>query len=384
MPAACRWLPQAASGSLEPLWDLETEALPRIIVHFDMDAFYAAIEERDTPAFRGLPLAVGADPAQGQWRGVVSTANYKAREYGIYSATPISTAWRLSEDARRRGLPPVTFVSVDMPKYARVSEAVMAIARRAIPVLEQASIDEAYGDLSSAGSFEAAAELCRSIKGAIFAEERLTASVGIGPNKMIAKIASGVQKPDGFTMVTEAEAEAFLEPMSVRAIPGIGPKTESMLAAQHIRLVAELKRLSRTDMEARFGKRGLEWYAKIRAQDDAPVEEHGEPKSISEQETFAEDTLDSQILVERLSRLSDGVFTRLAQEGFDACRTVAIIVRFADFTTVTRAHTFADPVRDGPAVRRELLKLLLPFLDRRENPRRQRIRLLGVRLEKLQ
>lgn len=357
--------------------------MSRIIAHFDMDAFYAAIEERDTPAFRGLPLVVGADPAQGQGRGVASTANYKAREYGIYSATPISTAWRLSEAARRRGQPPVTFVSVDMCKYARVSEAVMAIARRAISVLEQASIDEAYGDLSGTGSFEAAAELCRSIKGAILAEERLTASVGIGPNKMIAKIASGVQKPDGFTVVTEAEAEAFLTPLSVRAIPGIGPKTEAMLAAQGIRLVADLKQLSPADMEARFGKRGLEWYAKIRAQDDSPVVEHWEPKSISEQETFDEDTLDSLVLVEQLSQLGDGVFARLTQEGFDACRTVAITVRFADFTTVTRAHTFADPVRDVSVIRRELIKMLLPFLDHRENPRRQRIRLLGVRVEKL-
>ena len=167
------------------------ELMPRIIAHFDMDAFYAAIEERDTPAFRGLPLVVGADPVGGQGRGVVSTANYKAREYGIFSATPISTAWRFSEAARRRGLPPVTFVSVDMGKYARVSAAVMAILRRVLPVLEQASIDEAYGDVSGAGSFEAAAELCRSIKHAILTEERLTASVGIGPNKMIAKIASG-------------------------------------------------------------------------------------------------------------------------------------------------------------------------------------------------
>jgi DNA polymerase IV (DinB-like DNA polymerase) len=358
--------------------------MSRIIAHIDMDAFYAAIEERDTPAFRGLPLVVGADPAQGQGRGVASTANYKAREYGIHSATPISTAWRLSEEARRRGLPPVTFVSVDMRKYARVSKSVMAIAHRAIPVLEQASIDEAYGDVSSTGSFEAAAVLCRSIKAAILSEERLTASVGIGPNKLIAKIASGMHKPDGFTIVTEAEAETFLAPLSVRAIPGIGPKTEAMLAAQHIRVVEELKQLSLVEMDARFGKRGLEWYARIRAQDDSPVEEHWEPKSISEQETFDEDTLDSRVIVERLSQLGDGVFARLAQEGFEACRTVALTVRFADFTTVTRAHTFPDPVRDGSVVRRELFKLLLPFLDRRENPRRQRIRLLGVRVEKLQ
>lgn len=357
--------------------------MPRIIVHFDMDAFYAAIEERDTPAFRGVPLVVGADPAQGQGRGVVSTANYQARTYGIHSATPISTAWRLSEKARRRGQPPVTFVSVDTRKYVAVSERVMTIARRAIPVLEQASIDEAYGDLSSAGSFEAAAGLCRSIKAAILAEERLTASVGIGPNKLIAKIASGFHKPDGFTVVAEAEAEAFLAPLSVRAIPGIGPKTEAMLAVEGIRLVEDLKPLSILEMGARFGKRGLEWYDKIRAQDDAPVMAHWEPKSISEQETFDEDTLDSQLLVERLSQLGAGVLASLVEEGFESCRTVALTVRFADFTTVTRAHTFTAPVRDLPVLHRELLKLLLPFLDRRENPKRQRIRLLGVRVEKL-
>ena len=357
--------------------------MPRIIGHFDMDAFYAAIEERDTPAFRGLPLVVGADPAQGHGRGVVSTANYKAREYGIYSATPISKAWRFYEEARRRGQSPVTFVSVDMRKYAAVSEAVMAIARRAIPVLEQASIDEAYGDLSSAGSFEEAAELCRSIKAAILSEERLTASVGIGPNKLIAKIASGMHKPDGFTVVSEAEAEAFLAPLSVRAIPGIGPKTEAMLAKQHMYLVGELKQLSLGDMETRFGKRGVEWYGKIRGQDDAPVETHWEPKSISEQETFEQDTLDAQVLIDHLRQLTEGVMVRLADEGFETFRTLALTVRFADFTTVTRARTLGGPERDALVLRRELMKLFLPFLDRRENPRRQRIRLLGVRVEKL-
>jgi nucleotidyltransferase/DNA polymerase involved in DNA repair len=149
-------------------------------------------------------------------------------------------------------------------------------------------------------------------------------------------------------------------------------------------LVEDLKKLSILEMGARFGKRGVDWYAKIRAQDDSPVVEHWEPKSISEQETFDEDTLDSQVLVERLSQLGDGVFASLTEEGFEACRTVAITVRFSDFTTVTRAHTFADPVRDVSVIRRELIKMLLPFLDRRENPRRQRIRLLGVRVEKLQ
>src|SRR5712692_5871773 len=134
----------------------------RIVAHIDMDAFYAAVEERDTPRFRGLPIAVGADPDGGKGRGVVSTANYKAREYGIHSALPISQAWRLSEDARRRGKPPVLFLSVDMKKYAAVSERVVAIIRGFAPVVEEAGIDEAHADLSFTGSYEKAEEVCRA------------------------------------------------------------------------------------------------------------------------------------------------------------------------------------------------------------------------------
>src|SRR5438094_6142232 len=230
----------------------------RIVAHIDMDAFYAAVEERDTPRFRGLPSAVGADPEGGKGRGVVSTANYKAREYGIHSAMPISTAWWLSEAARRQGKPPVVFLSVDMKKYAEVSQRVMAIIRGLAPVVEDAGIDEAYADLSFAGSYEKAEAVCRDIKQAIRDRERLTASVGIGPNKLIAKIASNEKKPDGLTVVHEREAEAFLEPLPVRKIPGIGPKTEAELAKQGVRLVRDLKRFSREELQERFGKRGAE------------------------------------------------------------------------------------------------------------------------------
>ncbi|MGZ8386324.1 MAG: Y-family DNA polymerase, partial [Nitrospira sp.] len=213
----------------------------RIIAHLDMDAFFAAIEERDTPAFQGVPLVVGADPLGGNGRGVASTSNYLARAYGIHSATPISTAWRLSEAARRAGKPPVTFVSVDMQKYVQVSEEVMRIVRRFIPKVEQASIDESYGDVSFTESYEAAEALCQRLKNAIHAEERLTASVGIGPNKLIAKIAAGWRKPDGLTVVHAEEVEAFLAPLSIRVIPGIGPKTEGILNAQHIKIVRDLR-----------------------------------------------------------------------------------------------------------------------------------------------
>ncbi len=357
--------------------------MARIVAHLDMDAFFAAIEERDTPALRGLPLVVGADPRGGRGRGVVSTSNYLAREYGIHSATPISTAWRLSEAARRKGKPPVTFVSVDMKKYAAESDRVMAIVRRFVPLVEQASIDEAYGDLSFTGSYEAAEDVCRRMKEAICIEEQLTASVGIGPNKLIAKIASGMHKPDGLTVVREEEAEAFLAPLSVRAIPGIGPKTEAELARHGIRLVKDLKRFTPEQMQASFGKRGLDLYQKVRGRDDSPVEAFYEPKSVGEQETFERDTLDAQFLVGRMTSMCQNVIERLRREGFREFRTMVLTVRFADFDTKSRSHTLSKPATEGAILEREALKLLMPFLDRRENPRRKLIRLLGVRVDKI-
>ncbi|MFY4729271.1 DNA polymerase IV [Nitrospira sp. BLG_2] len=357
--------------------------MPRIILHLDMDAFFAAIEERDTPAFRGAPLVVGADPMGGKGRGVAATSNYLARAYGIHSATPISTAWRLSEAARRAGKPPVTFVSVDMKKYARVSGKVMRIVRCFIPRVEQASIDEAYGEVSWTGSYEEAERLCRRLKVEIHSEEQLTASIGIGPNKLIAKIASGWRKPNGLTVVRKEEAEAFLAPLPIRLIPGIGPKTEDILKAKGIKIVADLRAVALHQLEALLGKRGADFHEKVRARDDSPVEEYSEPKSIGEQETFEVDTLDSHTLLNQLDELVRGVIDRLHHEGFHSFRTVVLTVRFADFVTKSRAHTLAMATDDHATLRREALKLMLPFLDQRENPNRKLIRLLGLRVEKL-
>nr|WP_143838375.1 DNA polymerase IV [Nitrospira cf. moscoviensis SBR1015] len=355
----------------------------RIIAHLDMDAFFAAIEERDTPALRGIPLVVGADPLGGKGRGVVSTSNYLARAYGIHSATPISMAWRLSEAARRAGRPAVTFVSVDMPKYARVSEEIMGIVKRFIPVVEQASIDETYGDLSFTECYRTAAALAREVKAAIHAESRLTASAGIGPNKLIAKIASGMSKPDGLTVVCEEESESFLAPLPLRAIPGIGPKTEVLLSQHGCTCVQDMKSLTISQLDALLGKRGVDLHEKIRGRDSTPLEEYAAIKSISEQHTFDADTLDSRRLLSELELLGKGVMDRLQQEGFQSFRTVVLTVRFADFKTISRAHTLAEPAGEMATLRREILRLLMPFLDRRENPRHQLIRLLGVRVEKL-
>ncbi len=355
----------------------------RIIAHIDMDAFFAAVEERDTPRFRGLPIAVGADPEGGRGRGVVAAANYKARAYGIHSALPISQAWRLSETARRAGKPPVVFLSVDMKKYAAVSERVMALIRSHAPVVEAAGIDEAYADLSFAGSYEKAEDVCRAIKQAIREKERLTASIGLGPNKLIAKIASGENKPDGLTVVREEETEAFLEPLPVRKMRGIGPKTEAELTKQGIALVRDLKRFSRQALQEMFGKRGLDFYDEVRGRDDAPLQEHYEPKSIGEEETFDRDTRDAMLIGERLKALCREVMRRFTRDGFETFRTVVVKVRFADFETHTRAHTLKNAAGSSAVLEREAWKLLLPFLDSRENPRRQPIRLVGIRVEKL-
>ena len=365
----------------------------RIIAHLDMDAFFAAVHERDNPRLRGRPIVVGADPKGGKGRGVVSTANYKAREYGIHSAMPISTAWRLAEEARKKGKPEVVFVAPDFRRYSEASRRVFAIVEKA---LEQAcptkfsqgkvgrvSIDEAYLDLSFAGSYERAIEISKKVKEEIKAKEQLTASIGIGPNKLIAKIASDMQKPDGLTIVEEGDAEKFLEPLSIRKIPGIGPKTEEMFKRKGVQYVRDLKRFSRDELHEMLGKWGLALYEKARGEDDSAVAEEREVKSISEQETFPEDTSDPNFVGGRLKALAQDIFRRFKKSEFKTFQRVVITVRFADFETKTSSRTLERPVTDLNILTFEAWRLLLPFFDKRENPRRKRIRLIGVRIEKL-
>lgn len=356
----------------------------RIVGHLDMDAFFAAIEERDNPSLRGLPLVVGADPRGGKGRGVVSTANYQAREYGIHSALPISTAWRLSEAAKNQGKPPTTFLPVRMERYAEVSAHVMDTLRRFIFLVEQASIDEAYFDLSSCESYAVAEDIACKIKRAIREDQQLTASVGIGPNKFVAKIASGMHKPDGLITVREEDVPTFLAPLPVRVIPGVGPKTEAELAKLDVKMIKDMRRFSLDELRAMFGKRGVDLYEKVHGRDDSPLEETQEVKSIGEQETFERNTGDSPFLVERLRALCRDVMRRVTAEGFTHYGRVVLTVRFADFETKSRSHTFASPTYDPKILEEEAMKLFVPFLDERDNPHGKLIRLLGVRVEKLE
>ena len=355
-----------------------------------MDAFFAAIEERDNPQFKGLPIVVGADPKGGRGRGIVSTANYKAREYGIRSALPISKAWLFSEEAARKGKPRAAFLPVDFDKYSRVSEEIMAIIHGYSSVVEEASIDEAYLDLSLAGSYERAKKVCEKIKKEIKEKERITASIGIGPNKLIAKIASDSQKPDGLTIIGSDDettcrelVERFLEPLSIRKIPGIGPKTEARFHALEIKTVKDLKKFSRKQLEEMLGKWGIELYEKVRGRDESPLQEVWIPKSIGEQETFEKDTLNADFIFSRLKVICQNVFRRFSESGFQSFRTITVTVRFADFQTFTRSQTLSVPTNTAQILQFESMKLLTPFLDKRENPKNKPIRLIGIRVEKL-
>ena len=355
----------------------------RIIAHVDMDAYYASVEARYNPALRDKPVVVGADPKEGHGRGVVEAASYAARRYGIRSAMPISRAWKLAEAARRQGEPEVVFVHGNRKLYVEVSERVMAILVSAGDAFEEASIDEAYVDFSSLGDFEAAVDRARTLKREIAEREGLTCSVGLGPNKLVAKIASDFKKPDGMTVVAPEDVQAFLDPMGIRVIPGIGPKTEAELHERGIRTVRDLRALERAQLADWFGRWGEDLHAKARGLSDSPVSNEWEPKSVGEQETFEVNTLGAPFILERVRTLAGEVFTRLRRQGFRACRTVTITVRFAHFRTLTRSHTSREEMTSEEALHTGAVRLFVPFLDQRENPRGTKIRLIGVRAEKL-
>lgn len=360
-------------------------------MHVDMDAFFAACEERYNPQFRGRPVVVGADPKEGRGRGVVSTANYAARKYGIKSAMPISQAWRLAEAARKSGEPETIFLRGNHQLYFEVSKRTMAILASNVDAFEEASIDEAYLELGIKNqksgikddSWGEAEGFAKKIKNEIWKREGLTCSVGIGPNKLIAKIASDFNKPDGIKMVRSDEVEVFLEPLPIRVVPGVGPKTGIFLQGHGIKTVGQLRDVGSEKLVGWFGKWGRDLYQKARGLDDSPVSNEWEPKSVGEQETFEHDTLQPAFILERIGQLSKNVLSRLHKEKFSSFRSVVVTVRFSDFVTFSRSHTAPKPLATLEELNGQVLRLILPFLDRRQNPRQKKIRLIGLRVEKL-
>jgi DNA polymerase IV len=341
--------------------------LHRIIFHVDMDAFFASIEQRDDPGLKGKPVIVGADPGNGKGRGVVSAASYEARTYGVHSAMPISKAYELC--------PSGIFVRPDMERYCGVSERIMTLFSGYTPLVEPAGLDEAYLDMTGTERlFGGAESAAHSIKSAIREAERLTASVGIGPNKRVAKIASDFQKPDGMTFVPESGVQAFLDPLPVRRLPGVGPKTEMELVRLRIRTVADLRRTDETSLVRVFGKSGTFLRKEAEGLDDDPVVTVRDARSLSNEITFETDIKNSEILRSVLLDLSGHVGYRLRLRELQA-KTVTLKIRFSDFTTMVRHRTLPAPITSSQAVYRCAAGLLSDF----ENDPRS-VRLIGVGL----
>jgi DNA polymerase-4 len=313
-----------------------------------MDAFYAAVEQRDRPALRGTPVVVGADP---RGRGVVSAASYEARRFGIHSAMPIGRAYRLC--------PRAAFLPVDMPKYARVSSRIMGILAEFSPLVEPLSLDEAFLDVTASRAlFGPAVEVARRIKARIKDDVGLTASAGVASSKLVAKIASDLRKPDGLVEVRPGEEAAFLRDLPIARLWGVGPVGEAALAALGIRTIGQLAAMSRRTLVQRFGAHGAELWELARGRDDRPVVPWEESKSIGAEETFERDTTDRARLRATLYAQADRVAAELRAQGLRG-RTVTLKLRYADFRTLTRRRTVEAPTADGDAIFRQAWQALV-------------------------
>jgi nucleotidyltransferase/DNA polymerase involved in DNA repair len=339
----------------------------KFIVHVDMDAFFAAIEQRDNPALRGKPVVVGADPKNGKGRGVVSTSSYEARKFGIHSAMPISAAYRKC--------PHAAFLPVDMGKYHSVSRRIYNIFYEFTPEVEPISIDEAFLDIT--GSFHlfgTPRETCSLIKSRIKKETRLTSSVGLAPTKMAAKIASDLEKPDGFVEVPACGLVEFLRPLDISKIWGLGKKSEVILRKSGINTVGELADRDRGELVGIFGKCGAHFWDLANGIDERSVETEHEAKSIGNEITFERDTREKRVIQGTLMRLCEKVSNRLRREGLKG-KTVTLKIRLEGFKTYTRAVTLEGGTNFADVLYKEVEKLYNRF-DRNE----RRVRLLGVQV----
>jgi len=333
-----------------------------------MDAFYTSVEVRDHPEYRGKPVIVGADPKEGRGRGVVAAASYEARRFGVRSAMPISRAFR--------ACPQGIYLRGDMEKYSEVSHRIMDILASYTDWVEPLSIDEAFLDVSAICLPGRGRALASEIKEAIWGREQLRASIGVAPNKFLAKIASDLEKPDGLVEVLPGEELEFLRDLPIERLWGVGPKTAEPLHRGGFRRISDLWGLSTEDPRMASmglsGKHGEHLLRLSRGIDDRPVVPHQDPKSIGHETTFEEDIDDPARVRKTLLSLSDAVAVRLRKHGFEG-KTVTLKFRDESFLTETRAHTLASPIADGASI----FEAALLLLDR-IGWKGRKIRLLGV------
>jgi len=338
----------------------------RRILHVDMDAFYASVEQRERPQWKGHPLIVAGD---GSRRGVVAAASYEARAYGIHSAMPTAQALRLCPEVIR--VPPRHSL------YSAVSRQIFAIFESFTPLVEPLSLDESYLDVSEhcRTSGQTAVQVAREIKRRVASETGLTATAGVAPNKFVAKVASGYRKPDGLTVVVPKRVREFLHPLPIGKMWGVGPVTRGRLEAMGIQTIGDLAGCPLDLLQERFGRAGVEFARLAQGLDDRPVVPDREPRSLSAEETFARDIESLTPLLEVLAGQAEEVFHRLERWRRQAT-TVVLKLRYGDFTTVTRSHTLSRPFRDAGEVEQLGARLLAEKTEAGRRP----VRLLGLGL----
>ena len=345
--------------------------MPRYIFHVDLDAFYASVEQRENPALLGKPLIIGADPKNGKGRGVVVACSYEARKHGIRSGQPISIAYRL--------MPEATYMRPNFETYYDVSSDIMSFLRKYADKFEQASVDEAYMDVSQICIHHGGpVKLAKRIKKELNALFSLTCSIGIAPNKSSAKIASDMQKPDGLTFIDEAHVRDFLAPLPVARISGIGSKTESSLRELGITTIGDLAKFSPRILYDKFGKSAVWLYAIANAEEQVEVEANFVMRSIGAEHTFEKDTDDWSVIDKQLAELSEGVYNRLVEEKM-AFRTVVLKIRFRGFETHTRNRSLKFATTQKGVILDVIRELYVEFKSSKKE-----VRLVGVRLSGLE
>ncbi len=339
----------------------------RRILHIDMDAFYASVEQRDDPALKGRPVAVGGQPDS---RGVVAAASYEARTFGVRSAMSMARAVRLCPD--------LVIVRPDFARYKAASSAVFSIFREVTPLVEPLSLDEAYLDVTeNAWGETLARDVARRLKKRILEETRLTASAGVAPNKFLAKIASGWKKPDGLTVISPDRVESFLQQLPVDALWGVGPVTAKRLRARGIARLVDVRSVDPAQLHAAVGSLAGWLQQLAHGIDERPVVPNRASKSCGSERTYAEDLADIARIESEIARLAAQCVEWLERRELYA-RTVTVKVRYADFTTITRSHSDA-PTRDAQPIVERALQLL-----RRTEAGRRPVRLLGVSVHNLE
>ena len=334
----------------------------RAIIHIDMDAYYTSVEQKDCPELKGKPVIVGGSP---QGRGVVSSASYEARAFGVHSAMPCAQAYRLC--------PQATFLKPRFERYEEISNEIMKLFHEYTNLVEPLSLDEAYLDVTESSYLKTTVtELAKEIKKRILLKTGLTASAGVGPNKFIAKIASDYHKPDGLTVLKPKEIQVFLASLPIGKMWGVGEVTERHFKRLGIQTIGQVRNTPLKKLMSEFGKSGFLFYKLAHGQDDRRVEPSSEYKSIGQETTFERDTLDLEFMNEVLMKLCQSVSERLMSDQMKA-HTVTLKVKYHDFKSISRSQTLPSPIQKPS----DLFNIIQTLLTRTEAGQKE-IRLLGV------